>query len=147
MKQHKYPIVFREDVIDELEKITGKPRELWDELISLHYARIDDIITNHETPYVISIPYIGKLRMNYFLTMSYRHTYYDKSVDKHLEFFRMLIQKGGKRLKNFRKPIILTQYVHLLNRSAKRAVKDFYVFVRAVEERHNEWYNKKFKNS
>ena len=69
MKQYKYPIVFREDVIDELEKRTGKPRELLDELISLHYASIDDIITNHETPYVISIPYIGKLRMNYFLTI------------------------------------------------------------------------------
>jgi hypothetical protein len=147
MKRHKYSIVFREDVIDELEKRTGKPRELLDELIQLHYDRIDDIMTNHETPYIISIPYIGKLRMNYMLTMSYRKNYFDKSVDKHIEFFRGLINKGEKTLINFRKPIILNQYVYITGDKLRTVCKTFYTYVRAIEEIHNKWYVEKFKNS
>jgi hypothetical protein len=147
MKQHKYSIVFRDNVIDELALRTGKSRELLEELVQLHYDRIDDIITNHETPYIIAIPYLGKLRMNYLLTMSFRKNFCDKSVDKHVDFFKDLIKKGQATLKNFRKPIILTQYMVIFDEVIRAKCRNFYNTVRVIEERHNEWYNKKFKNT
>lgn len=144
MKTHKYNIVYKEDIIKELAERTGKPIEFLDEMVTLHYEYLNHVVKTFDEPVMITIPYFGKLRMNYLMARAYYAYTKDESVLPSIDLLNKVIETEGYDFKNLTKPLILRQYMTLIGKSPRAKFKEFYKFVRLVEDNHNKWYREKF---
>ena len=146
MQKHKYNIVLKENIIKELSKKTGKSEELLSELVSLHYKYVHHLIDTKESPMLISIPVIGKLCFNFMLGSSYLRTHKkDDKIRGMLERFRELLSKGITT-KGMVNPVMFLN-AQIIDKKFKVAKYNIGLYAKKLEEHHNNWVSKYFKDS
>jgi len=141
------PIVLTDELIDIWTERTGKPRELLVEMLDLHHEYIQHLVKNEPDALIIKLPYLGRLRFNYLLGLSYtKWTASHLPIAAKIVKMKELLDLEGNKLKNFNLPLFIKQNHVILGAKARTPIPLFYTYWKALEEKHNEWYNKKFKS-
>lgn len=140
-------IQYTKDVIDELEKRTGKKREVLEDIFKINLKYIHETV-NNSTEILINFPRLGKMRLNYYFILSFykvvRKTELKKQVKDKIERLKSIIHKSNK-LRNFNKPSIYMLYRSLTKDYASNIMKIFYKCWFVAEENHNQYHAKYFK--
>lgn len=144
---NKRDITLTEDLIDEWVKETGKPKELLEEMLKLHYKYLDHIIDNEEKAIIINFPWLGKLRFNYLLGRQYTKKM-PNSIGMKAKFDRLydIMLKEGNKVVNFNMPMIGKQYYQMACEYPSKMYIEFYKYVTIVEKENNKWYKENYEN-
>ena len=139
-------IQYTKDVIDELEKRTGKKREILEDIFEINLRYIHEIVTNTDE-IIINFPRLGKLRLNYYFILSFYRLVRNKDakirVAERIRRMKSIIEKSN-RLRSFNKPDIYSIYRRLTKDYKSNIMKIFYKSWSVAEENHNKTHAKYF---
>ena len=140
-------ITLTEDLIGEWQKRTGKPRELLEEMLVLHYKYLDYAIDNEEKAIIINFPNLGKMSFNYLLSLRYANTQkYVTGIRKKLDKLIHLLETEGNNLLNFNSPMVARQIYMKTGRFPKGVYNKLYEYWNILEIDHNDNYRNKYEN-
>jgi len=146
----KKPIVLTEDLIKIWSERTGKDEALLKELLALHTKYIDHLIDNEEGCLSINLPNMGKLRQNYYMSLSYlqyieKGSRYFEWLTKKVDLMREIGSAINHDAINYNRPIFTKQIYKIFKNKAKGAFAKFYMYWNMIENSHNDWYVEKVK--
>lgn len=143
---NRKPIVLTEDLIDEWQKRTGKPRELLEEMLKLHYKYVNHLINNEPTAVIIMFPNLGKLRFNYFMyksSISGRSAETLKPMTDKFEVLQEIMRVEGNEIMNFNRPLLVKQFFKRTRKTIRGVYNKYYQYWLELERYHNEWFMNK----
>lgn len=151
-KDNRPPIILTEDIIKIWVERTGKSEEILKDILKHHHDYLNKKINEEPTAVIINIPWLGKLRFNYYLGLSYLSTKQRMNritdpVHKKITHLKSILKKDGRQIKNFNRPSLYRQYYYLTKEFSRRVYDLFYIMWKKLEDEHNDYYNKKNKNS
>lgn len=151
-KDDRPSIVLTDDLIKIWAERTGKSEEILRDVLKHHHDYLNKKVNEDPTAIIINIPWLGKLRFNYYLGLSYLsakgkiNTVTD-IVHQKVTRLREILKRDGKQIKNFNRPAIYRQHLHLTKEFTRRVYDLFYIMWKRLEDEHNDYYNKKNKSS
>lgn len=144
---NKRSITLTEDLIEDWVKNTGKPKELLEEMLKLHYKYLDYLIDNDPNAIIIKFPMLGKLRFNFLLGKQFKTKMPNsKGIKEKFSTLEKIMRKEGNRIINFNMPMLGKQmYQKTLNYPQGLYVK-MYKYWTVLENTTNEWYINNYEN-
>ncbi len=151
-KENRPSIILTDDLIKIWAEKTGKSEEVLRDILKHHHDYLNKKINEDPTAIIINIPWIGKLRFNYYLGLSYLSAKKKKNkvtdiVHQKVTYLREILKKDGRQIKNFNRPAVYRQYLNLTKEFSRRVYDLFYIMWKKLEDEHNDDYNKKNKSS
>src|SRR6478609_12197169 len=102
-------------------------------MLTLHCKYIDHLIDTKEDCLSISLPNVGKLRLNYYMSLSYLK-YLDKDsryfdwATKKVEMLRAIGREISNQAINFNRPIFAKQLYKIAKIKTRGAFAKFYLY-------------------
>jgi len=148
-KKDDNPIYFKEDIIEELSKITGKDKDLLNDIIKHNILYLKRSIQSDNDIVLINFPNLGKMRLNYYLGLcvlsNSGHSRKYNYLARKLKYLKsLLIDKDEINIKNFNKPLLHNSVRRIEKDVPRNIVPYFYRFWKKLEDKHNEDHEKYF---
>jgi hypothetical protein len=149
LQKHKNNIAYTKDIIEELQKRTGKKKEILEDVFNINLKYVHEVINNTDS-IIIHFPKLGKLRLNYYFLLCYYKCVAKADLKRKLRLkiarLKDIIHKSAT-LRNFNKPNIFIIYRHITKDYQRNIMKNLYKCWSIAEENHNKTHAKYFKKS
>lgn len=155
-KPESKEIYFIEDIYDELEKRTGKKREVLEEVIQTNFTYLKKSLYEKPETILIRFPNLGLLKYNNFLGLlslkGEADTKRKDAIRGKLAYLKSLFfDKRYNSLKVFNKPIVYIDMEAIREQAGEKYPKptrlwsQFYKYWFIVQEEHNKEHARYFK--
>lgn len=98
-------LVFSEEIIKELSQEIGIEEKYIEDIIDTNIKYIKSSIKERDDVLLISFPNLGKLALNYYLSLFSKRVQ-NFNVEGKIKRLQDLMRNGSRDLKNFKKPLI-----------------------------------------